>query len=592
MPVETSGNQLTGEIKVLSGDDGRELFTLGGPNLVSPWSELAVGDIDADGVPDVIAVHSDGNHLIAFDTVGGGRVKWISDANPMPRFDVSGSTLIGGAVSIADLDGSGRASIVVGASVFDFNGRLVGDGRTLSGGSTAGAGLRSAVSAVADLDLDGVPEIVAGPTAYRVANGALTKVWQRTDRPDGYVAIGNLDDDPFPEIVIVADARIYVLNHDGTDAEVWNPPTRTPLAIPVDSAGGAPSAAGQGGAPLIVDADGNGVPEIGIATSSAYIMFNRDGGVRWRSAISDHSSHSTGATAFDFDGDGEVEIVYRDEQFLRIFRGTDGVLLAKAPVGSSTWAEEPVIVDVDNDGHADIVVSSDRSFDGAASGVYVFQDVSNKWARTRRIWNQHGYHITNVNEDGTIPLVETSNWLVPGLNNYRVNAFVAGETADQADSFTYAATDGVLQSNVATVRISVRTPNGPPQITSTPATSAASGVLYTYAAQAADPDPGDILTFSLPTAPAGMTIDPSSGLVKWTPSADQVGRQDVIVKVSDAHGLFALQAYAVQGASPVIVPSVVGQLQAGCCCVDHIGYPDGRLHRHAPQPHGAGRVRS
>ena len=436
----------------------------------------------------------------------------------------------------ADRDSTAAAGAVSVASVFDFNGRLVGDGRTLSGGSTAGAGLRSAVSAVVDLDLDGVPEIVAGPTAYRVANGALTKVWQRTDRPDGYVAIGNLDDDPFPEVVIVADARIYVLNHDGTDAEVWNPPTRTPLAIPVDTAGGAPSAAGQGGAPLIVDVDGNGVPEIGIATSSAYIMFNRDGSVRWRSAISDHSSHSTGATAFDFDGDGEVEIVYRDEQFLRIFRGTDGVL-SRWRQSDRAHRQKAVIVDVDSiDGHGDMVVSYSRPFDSAASGVYVFQDGSNTWARTRRIWNQHGDHITNGNEDGTIPLVETSNWLVPGLNNYRVNAFVPGETADQADSFTYAATDGVLQSNVATVRISVRTPNGPPQITSTPATSAATGVLYTYAAQAADPDPGDILTFSLPTAPAGMTIDPSSGLVKWTPSADQVGSQDVIVNSATFRG--------------------------------------------------------
>src|SRR5262249_5823470 len=65
VPVETVGNQLAGEIKVLSGDDGRELFTLGGPDLISPWAELAVGDIDGDGIPDVVAVHSNGNQLIA-----------------------------------------------------------------------------------------------------------------------------------------------------------------------------------------------------------------------------------------------------------------------------------------------------------------------------------------------------------------------------------------------------------------------------------------------------------------------------------------------------------------------------------------------
>src|SRR5262249_52255732 len=70
VPVETVGNQLAGEIKVLSGDDGRELATLGS-GLVSPWAEVAVGDLDGDGIPDVVAVHSDGNHLIAFDLAGG-----------------------------------------------------------------------------------------------------------------------------------------------------------------------------------------------------------------------------------------------------------------------------------------------------------------------------------------------------------------------------------------------------------------------------------------------------------------------------------------------------------------------------------------
>ncbi len=258
---------------------------------------------------------------------------------------------------------------------------------------------------MADLDLDGLPEILAGPTAYRLAGGALTKVWQRTDRPDGYVGIANFDDDPFPEIVIVGcppllgascngPGQVYMLNHDGTDAEVWNPPTHAPIPLP----GG-----GDGGAPTIADLDGDGIPEIGVAALLNYSVFNRDGTLRWKTVIRDFSSHQTGSTVFDFDGDGSVELVYRDEQFLRVYRGADGVVLAKIPIGSSTWTEEPVVADVDNDGHADIVVSSDRHLDGSVgnTGVFVVQDVANKWARTRRIWNQHSYHVTNVNEDGS-----------------------------------------------------------------------------------------------------------------------------------------------------------------------------------------------
>jgi hypothetical protein len=49
----------------------------------------------------------------------------------------------------------------------------------------------------------------------------------------------------------------------------------------------------------------------------------------------------------------------------------------------------------------------------------VLQDPDNRWIQSRTIWNQHTYHITNVNDDGTIPLVETNNWST--WNNYRQN---------------------------------------------------------------------------------------------------------------------------------------------------------------------------
>ena len=551
VPVEAIGDQLRGEIKAIGGADGQELFTAGGPNLVSPWSDLAAADIDGDGAPEIVGVHSDGNHLIAFDHTGA--LKWVSDANPMPFTILGSSVIYTGAIAIANLDGAGAPEIVVGAAVFDADGRLLSDGRTLNG-TTAGTGLRSAIPAIGDVDLDGTPELIAGPTAYGLSGGQLTKVWQRTDRSDGYVAIANLDDDPQAEIVNVANGAVYVLNHDGSDYQDWNAPSHAPLPIP----GG-----GQGGAPLVVDVDGDGLPEIGVAAASHYVLFNRDGSVRWMSAISDRTSNFTGAVAFDLNGDGEVEVIYRDEYFLRIYRGADGVLLAKTPVGSATWAEEPVVADVDNDGHADIVVSSDffrQSPD--ETGIIVFQDVANKWKRTRRIWNQHSYHVTNVNEDATIPVNESAHWLVPGLNAFRTNAFVPGESADETDSFTYVATDGVLESNVATVRIAIRTPNASPQITSSPVTAAAVGVGYLYAVRANDPDAGDILTFSLPQAPPGMAIDASSGLIEWQPADGQLGAETVTVKVSDVRGLFALQQYVVHVAPPIAVPDILGQAQA------------------------------
>lgn len=549
-PMENPANQLRGRIMAASGDDGRTLFTAGAPDLVSPWSELAAGDIDGDGLPEIVAVHGDGNHLIAFEHDG--TVKWVSDAAPMPSFALGAGAATGG-VSIANLDGTGGPEIVVGATVFDGNGRLLGRGQTL-GGTIGGAGLRSALSATGDIDLDGTTELVAGPTAYRLNGGALSLVWQRTDRADGFAGIANFDDDPQAEIAVVANGTVYLLNHDGSDAEVWNPSgAHAPVAIP----GG-----GQGGAPLVADVDGDGRPEIGVAGFSTFTIFNRDGSVRWRSSIRDLSSNSTGSAAFDFDGDGTMEIVYRDEWYLRIYRGSDGYLLAKLRISSATWAETPVIADVDNDGHADIVVSSDQLSGPADTGVLVINDALNLWKRTRRIWNQHAYHVTHVNENATIPDVETPHWLLPGLNGFRTNAFPEYESAEASDVFSYTASDGVLTSNVATVRLQVRPENAAPAFTSTAVTSAATGVPYVYAARATDPDAGDILTFSLPTAPPGMTIDTMAGLVRWTPTVDQQGSHQVVVKVQDIRGQLALQAYTAVVGAALTVPDVVGQPQA------------------------------
>jgi RHS repeat-associated protein len=82
----------------------------------------------------------------------------------------------------------------------------------------------------------------------------------------------------------------------------------------------------------------------------------------------------------------------------------------------------------------------------------------------------------------------------------------------------------------------------PPAFTSTPVTTAAVGTPYVYAATATDPD-GDPLTFRLTVSPQGMTIDPATGRITWTPTANQVGTQDVTLTVSDGRGSVTTQSY-------------------------------------------------
>ena len=98
----------------------------------------------------------------------------------------------------------------------------------------------------------------------------------------------------------------------------------------------------------------------------------------------------------------------------------------------------------------------------------------------------------------------------------------------------------------STVTVDVVDANAPPSFTSSPVTTATVGQLYSYDADATDPDAGDVLTFSLVVAPAGMSIDPVTGLINWTPGVGDVGDNTVKVMVEDQGVLSASQTFDVK----------------------------------------------
>ena len=61
------------------------------------------------------------------------------------------------------------------------------------------------------------------------------------------------------------------------------------------------------------------------------------------------------------------------------------------------------------------------------------------------------------------------------------------------------------------------------------------GTEYIYQVKATDPD-DDPLVYSLETPLDGMTIDPSTGLLKWIVPPDFTGVKNVTVVVADGHG--------------------------------------------------------
>jgi len=67
-------------------------------------------------------------------------------------------------------------------------------------------------------------------------------------------------------------------------------------------------------------------------------------------------------------------------------------------------------------------------------------------------------------------------------------------------------------------------------------------LTYTYHAVAEDVD-GDSITFSLGSAPAGMTIEPETGSIDWKIGRGDTGDHNIEVVAEDGFGGKAFQKY-------------------------------------------------
>ncbi len=377
------------------------------PGVVNAMSELAGGNID--GKPGNEVVGCSGSTVTAFD--GKGNVLWTSPS------------IACRAPALADLEGDGDVEVIVEGGI--LNGK---DG-TLKKAFPTGVSIPS----VSDLDGDGKLDITNGHLAYRADATLLAD----STHPSSWSAVGDLDKDGKPEIVGINPStgsrrmHIWRVKAGAPGYEVVRQPFDIHETAPSNPCG---HTAG-GGPPTIADFNGDGTPDVALAGSIAYVIFDgkklMDSTVAskdtllWQSITQDCSSAATGSSVFDFNGDGKAEAVYSDELYLRVYDGATGNELWKTCNTTGTLIEYPVIADVDNDGQADIVVASNAyAFNCGGtkqSGIRVIQSKSKSWVRTRRVWNQHTYHVTNVGEDGTIPTKEVANWTVPGLNNFRQN---------------------------------------------------------------------------------------------------------------------------------------------------------------------------
>ncbi len=408
-----------GALVVLRGDTGEEelflpvlLGTDGAPiDRPAAAAGVAIGDLEGDGHPDlcVVAVEA---AVICLE--GDGTFKWKGAYHgPLPAAEWQGHQVY---PAIADMDGDGDAEVIVGNHIFDSDGTLQGLGARGSGHSHPKGGM----PVVMDMDADGYLDVAVGNAVYD-RFGATIREMPANFR-DSPIGVADLNLDGSPEIVatktgfvvIEADSSVSVnWTHDGEQT--------------------------RAGAPVIVDVDGDGVPETGVPAGERFVLMNADGTVRWEVPTNDPSDQ-TGASATDLDGDGVPELLYADEERFYVLDGLTGADrltdlatdFDPTDHASGTWHEYPVPVDLDRDGSQEILLASNRIFDGHAegdwTGLRAIRSASRSWMPARPVWNQHTYHLDPVQDDGSIAPTFAPSFLTH--DSFHATAMTDGQRAD------------------------------------------------------------------------------------------------------------------------------------------------------------------
>jgi hypothetical protein len=165
--------------------------------------------------------------------------------------------------------------------------------------------------------------------------------------------------------------------------------------------------------------DGSGTNLVTLWTQN--LVNTATGTIGYRT-VNDSRSGVLTATIYDFDNDGNPEMVYRDSQTLNVIDGATGTnLLWSVICQSHTYTEGPVIADVNGDGATDICVTcnTSKSFDinddiqqQALGQVRLYFSNTNNWLPTRKVWNQPGYFVVNINDDLTLPFPQLDQNLI------------------------------------------------------------------------------------------------------------------------------------------------------------------------------------
>ena len=413
---------------VFSGQDLSVQSSFNLPDTIYNYNGYAIGRYPMENgtLQGAIFVHSYDKRIRAY-TINGTLLN-VSDR----------PTSCDGMLSLADFNGDGFPEIYSGNDIFDaatLKWLCSGPANGNRGLGFRGPPLHTAVnthhtyyamSLAYNVLGDEKQELVCGNTIYDVSivsrtNPTLNSVTvNKTVSPpsgfsqDGHVLIADFDLDGQDEVLVIRDnsddhtlGNCYIYAYKPTTGQILFQKIHQAYCTSY---------------PFIGNIDNDPHPEIVILEKQLYgpkyifcWRYSNNGLTSlWEQEHTD-SSGQTGITLFDFNQDGIMELVYRDNRSLRIINGSgkshitgnDTICpynMYSLMMSAGTGVEYPIVADVNNDGSAEIVCTGilHSTDEVGYGGIHVLGNPGG-WSPARPVWNQYMYHVTNVNEDLTIP---------------------------------------------------------------------------------------------------------------------------------------------------------------------------------------------